>query len=59
MRRLAAILPILVLLLAFGGAWAFGLAHALSWQSFAAHEAALRRLVAAHPFVAPVAFTLL
>lgn len=59
MRRLAAVLPILVLLLALAAAWAFGLGQALSWRSLAAHEAELRRVVAAHPLFAPVAFTLL
>jgi uncharacterized membrane protein YdjX (TVP38/TMEM64 family) len=58
MRRLARFLPLLALLAGLAAAWAMGLRQELSWQALAAHQAALRDFVAAHPVAAPIAYTL-
>jgi uncharacterized membrane protein YdjX (TVP38/TMEM64 family) len=59
MRRLARLLPLLILLACLALAWTMGLRKELSWPMLAAHEASLRGFVASHPVAAPVAFTLL
>jgi uncharacterized membrane protein YdjX (TVP38/TMEM64 family) len=59
MRRLARLLPLLILLACVAAAWAMGLREELSWPALAAHQAAARAFVAAHPIVAPIAYTLL
>ncbi|MBN9561111.1 MAG: TVP38/TMEM64 family protein [Alphaproteobacteria bacterium] len=58
MRRLARFLPLFVLLAGLAAAWAVGLRQELSWPALAAHQAALRAFVTAHPVAAPIAYTL-
>jgi len=56
MTALRRLWPVLLILVLLAATFATGLYHQLNWDSLAAHQAALRRLVAVAPAIAGLAY---